>query len=133
MPVMLKHNLPMSLDRALSLHTAALAILGAMFLGHGSVAAFMPLVKEVAPVTAVGVTDVLGWVRLHRWVANLISFGAVGWSVREFFQIGSDEKLMAIANMLCFLQIVLLFQAKSPRVYWQLVVLSILQVVVGAA
>src|SRR3954447_2343404 len=116
-----KHNLPMSLDRALALHTAVLAIVGAVFVGHGGEAAFIPVLTVIAAVTAVGVTDVLGWVRLNRWLANAISIIAVGWSLREFFEIGSDEKLMAIANMLCYLQIILLFQQKNARVYWQLV------------
>ena len=40
---------------------------------------------------------------------------------------------MAIANMLVYLQVVLLFQEKTGRVYWQLLVLSLLQVVVAAA
>ena len=75
----------------------------------------------------------LGWLRLNRWLANLIAIVAVIWSLREFFDIASEEKLMAIANMLCYLQIVMLFQEKTARVYWQLVVLSVLQVVVGAA
>ena len=40
---------------------------------------------------------------------------------------------MAIASMLCYLQIVLLFQEKNARIYWQLIVLSMLEVVVGSA
>jgi hypothetical protein len=130
---MLKHNLLMSLDRSLSLHTAALAILGAMFVGRGQESIFVPAVTVLAAVAAVIVTDSLGWLRLNRWLANLIYVVAVGWSLREFFHIQSEEKLMAIANMLCYLQVVLLFQKKSLRVLWQLVVLSMLQVVVGTA
>jgi transglutaminase-like putative cysteine protease len=123
----------MSLDRALQLLIASLTILGAVFVGQGNEGAHVPAATAFAAVAAVAVTDVLGLVRLNRWLANLIAIVAVGWSLREFFQLASDEKLMAIANMLCYLQIVLLFQEKSPRVYWQLLVLSILQVVVGAA
>ena len=40
---------------------------------------------------------------------------------------------MAIANLLIYLQIVLFYQQKNPRLYWQLTVLSLLQVVVSAA
>jgi protein-glutamine gamma-glutamyltransferase len=123
----------MSFDRALALHTAALAILGAVFVGSGQEAIFIPALTALAAVTALAVTDIGGWLRLNRWLANILAIAAVGWSLREFFEIESEEKLMAIANMLCYLQVILLFQEKSARVYWQLVVLSILQVVVGAA
>ena len=40
---------------------------------------------------------------------------------------------MAIANLLIYLQITLFYQRKNPRLYWQLAVLSLLQVVVSAA
>jgi transglutaminase-like putative cysteine protease len=42
-------------------------------------------------------------------------------------------QLLAIANLLIYLQIVLFYQTKNPRLYWQLTVLSLLQVVVSAA
>jgi protein-glutamine gamma-glutamyltransferase len=126
-------TLPMSFDRALQLHTAALVIFGAVFVGQRQDAVLVPALAAMAAVASVAITDVLGWLRLNRWVANGIAIFAVGWSLREFFEIASEEKLLAIANMLCYLQIVLLFQQKALRVYWQLVVLSILQVVVAAA
>src|SRR4029078_3341466 len=109
----------MSLDRALQLHTAALALLGAVFVGHGGEAVFIPVATALAAVSAVALTDVLGWLRLNRWLANLIAIVAGVWSLRDIFDIASEEKLMAIANMLCYLQIVMLFQEKTARVYWQ--------------
>jgi hypothetical protein len=123
----------MSLDRALQLHTAALAILGAVFVGLRPEASLVPALSAVVAVAAVALTDVLGWLRLNRWLANVMAIGAVAWSLREFFQIASEEQLMAIAHMLCYLQMVLLFQEKTTRVFWQIVVLSTLQVVVAAA
>src|SRR2546423_6318704 len=117
---MLKHNLLMSLDRALELHIAALTILGAVFVGRPE-AAMVPAITALSAVVAVAVTDVMGWLRLNRWLANLIAVVAMGWSLRQFFEIASEEKLMAIANMLCYLQIMLLFQEKTARVSWQLV------------
>jgi hypothetical protein len=123
----------MSLDRALQLHTAALAILGAVFVGLRPDASLVPALSAIVAVAAVALTDVLGWLRLNRWLANVMAIGAVTWSLREFFQIASDEQLIAIAHMLCYLQMVLLFQEKTTRVFWQIVVLSTLQVVVAAA
>jgi protein-glutamine gamma-glutamyltransferase len=123
----------MPLDRVLQLHTLALVILGAVFVGQGPDAALVPSLAALSAIAAFTLTDVLGRLKLNRWMANLIVIAAVLWSLREFFEIASEEKLVAIANMLCYMQIVLLFQEKDLRVYWQLFVLSVLQVVVAAA
>ena len=124
----------MSLDRALQLTTAALAVTGAAFLALGRTSALMPLVLAAAAVVALFVTDIRRWLLLNRLIANLIALAAVAWSLRDFFEPGgSEQQLLAIADMLVYLQVVLLFQEKSARVYWQLLVLSMLQVVVAAA
>jgi protein-glutamine gamma-glutamyltransferase len=123
----------MSIHRALQLNTAALAVMGAVFLGLGHESSLLPLLLATAAVTAVVLGEVLPWVRLNRIVANGIALAAVAWSLKDFFSVEAADQLLAIANMLIYLQIVLLFQEKSPRVYWQLIVLSLLQVVVAAA
>jgi hypothetical protein len=122
----------MNLDRALQLTTAALAIMGALFLGLGSKTT-LPLALAIAALLSVTLGEVFRWLRLNRLVANLVALGAVAWSLRDFLKMGSEGQLLAIADMLVYLQIVLLFQEKSARVYWQLLVLSLLQVVVSAA
>jgi hypothetical protein len=71
----------------------------------------------LTPVVTVFVTDAWKVVRLNRWVANTITVGAVAWTLRNFLEISSEEKLMAIGTMLCYLQIVLLFQEKTIRIY----------------
>lgn len=124
----------MSLERAIQLVTAALAVTGAAFLGLGHSSVLMPLVLAVSAALAFAITDVWRWLLLNRLLANLIALVAVAWSLRNFFELGGSEgQLLAIANMLVYLQVVLLFQDKSPRIYWQLLVLSLLQVVVAAA
>src|SRR5207253_6737373 len=86
----------------------------------------------VASVSAVGLTDVLRWLRLNRLLGNGIALIAVVWTLRDFFRVTPEDQLVAIANMLGYLQMVLLFQEKNARVYWQLLVLSLLEVVVAA-
>jgi hypothetical protein len=126
-------NAPTWLHRALQLHVAALAVLGAIFVGSRHEAATVPAIAAVAAVVAFLVTDVLGVVKVNRWLGSGIILLAVVWSLREFVRISPEEKLMAIASMLCYLQIVLLFQEKNVRIFWQLMVLSTLEVVVAAA
>jgi transglutaminase-like putative cysteine protease len=58
---------------------------------------------------------------------------AVGISVIDFYQLGRERQLLAIAYLLIYLQIVLMYQQKDVRVYWQLFMLSLLQVVVASA
>jgi hypothetical protein len=124
---------PTWLNRALQIHVVALAVLGAVFVGSRHETVTVPAVTAMAAVVALLVTDVLGIVKLNRWLGNGIILLAVVWSLREFVRITPEEKLMAIASMLCYLQIVLLFQEKNARIYWQLIVLSTLEVVVGSA
>jgi hypothetical protein len=121
------------LDRALQINTAALAVMGAVFLGLGHSSVFLPVALASAAVTSATLTGVFRWLRLNRIIANLAALAAVVWSLWNFLDYDSQEKLLAIADMLVYLQIVLLFQDKTSRVYWQLIVLSLLQVVVGAA
>src|SRR5688500_10206819 len=123
----------MNIDRALQLNTSALAIMGAVFLGLGHESAVLPLALAVAAVMSATLTSILKWLRLNRIVANVVALAAVIWSLRNFLYITSEGQLLAIADMLVYLQIVLLFQDKTGRVYWQLIVLSLLQVVVAAA
>jgi protein-glutamine gamma-glutamyltransferase len=124
---------PTWLNRALQLHVAALAVLGAIFVGSRHEAATLPAVAAIAAVVAFLVTDVLGLIKINRWLGSGIILLAVVWSLREFVRISPEEKLMAIASMLCYLQMVLLFQEKDARIFWQLIVLSTLEVVVGSA
>ena len=123
----------MNLQRALEINTAALAVMGAIFLGLGHGTAALPLSLGLAAIASMVLSPIFPWLRLNRMIGNLIALGAVCWSMRDFLRMASQEQLLAIADMLIYLQIVLLFQEKSIRIHWQLVVLSLLQVVVAAA
>ncbi|MCI0358073.1 MAG: DUF3488 and transglutaminase-like domain-containing protein [Planctomycetaceae bacterium] len=123
----------MNLDRALHYITAALAVMGALFLGLGHESVVLPLALGLAAVVSVGLSRRFPWLRLNWLIANLMALTAVVWSMRSFLNSRMEDQLLAIADMLVYLQIVLLFQEKTARVYWQLIVLSLLQVVVAAA
>ena len=123
----------MKLERIVQLHVAALAIMGAVLLGMGQGSPLLPLLAVFAAVTSVIFTDALHWFSLNRFVANLAALLALFFSLNDFFQPDTRAQLLAIANLLIYLQIVLFYQRKNPRLYWQLTVLSLLQVVVSAA
>jgi hypothetical protein len=121
------------LERSLSLHVAALTMLAAVILGLRHETSWLPAVAALTPLATVLLTDAIKVVRLNRWLAHAITVVAVAWSLRNFLAVRSEEKLMAIGTMLCYLQIVLLFREKTARIYWHLVVLGVLEVVVAAA
>lgn len=123
----------MKLERLVQVHVAGLAIMGAVLLGLGQRSSLLPLLAVFAAVTSVVFTDTLNWFHLNRFVANLAALLALFFSLNDFFQSDMRAQLLAIANLLIYLQIVLFYQRKNPRLYWQLTVLSLLQVVVSAA
>lgn len=123
----------LNVERLLQLNIACLVILGAMLLGLGHGDIWLPIMASGAVVVSLFVTDILGIFAFNRFVANLAAILAAAYSLSDFFGSGSEEQLFAIASLLIYLQMVLLFQRKSSRLYWQLLVLSLLQVVVAAA
>ncbi|HND51285.1 MAG TPA: DUF3488 and transglutaminase-like domain-containing protein [Pirellulaceae bacterium] len=123
----------MKLEHRLQILIAVLSMLGTFLLGTGQNNATLPLVMFVAAPLALYFTDRRGWFRLNRPVANIAALIAVSYALFDFFSNSVQNQLLAIANLLLYLQLVLLFQEKSPRLYWQLLVLSLLQVVVAAA
>ena len=123
----------MFVERRLQICLAATAALGTLLLGLGQANYTLPIVAVFAALTSVYFTDHLGWFRLNRHAANIFALGAVGFTVMDVFQQDAGRQLVAIANLLIYLQIILLYQQKKLRLYWHVLVLSLLQVVVAAA
>ena len=123
----------LQVERVLQINIAVLAGLGTLLLSLGQPDAQLSVIAILAAATSIIFTDVLGWVRLNRFVANIAALLALGLTISEFFSFDSTSQLLSIAKLLIYLQIVLLFQKKTTRLYWHLMMLSLLQVVVGAA
>lgn len=123
----------MHVERTLQILMGLLAALGTILLGMGQRNPMLPGLMIFAVVTSIVFTDSLGWFRLHRAVANLAAIVAVVFSLSDFLKNDTQRQLLSIAHLLIYLQVVLLYQRKSERIYWQLAVLSLLQVVVAAA
>ena len=123
----------MNYSRLLSLATAFLVLLGTFLQGMGK--ANLTLWWLMPPVVLVTVyfNDLKGWFRLNRNVANWAALAAALYSFTRFFQAPDSTRLYPISDLLVYLEIILLFQEKTHRVYGQLIMLSMLQVVVAAA
>jgi hypothetical protein len=124
---------PAIYERMLPSAVAMVAALGVIMLGMGQRDLQLSVVALLAVGASFVLTDMTGWLRLNRTVANVAALAAVGVSINDFLRFDRDTQLLAVANLLVYLQIVLLFQEKAPRVYWQILVLSLLQVVISAA
>ena len=83
-------------------------------------------------VTAFILVDRLRWIELSGWFANIVSIAVLVFTMREFVGAGSAGKLVAVANLLTYLLTVLMFQKKTPRLCWQLMILSVLQTSLAA-
>jgi len=121
------------LERLLQIHIATMACLGALLLGMGQRNPALPLWMLTAAITSVWVTDVTGWFRLNRAVTNVAAVVAFCIFLWQLSELRGLVRILAIGNLLVYLQIILLFQEKEPRTYGQLALLSLLEVVVAAA
>lgn len=123
----------MRLERLLQINVATLAALGTILLSMGQNEGGLPVIVVLAAVTSVVVTDIKDWFHLNRMVANIAALIAAGFAARHLSAAIHAVPLLAIARFLIYLQVILLFQKKDARLYWQLCTLSFLQVVVAAA
>ena len=119
-------------QRLLQIHVAVLTSLAALLLGLGQRSAVMPLVVWLATMISFWLTDVAGYVRLNRLVANVANVAALVIALRGLVPFDRVSQILAIANMLVYLQLVQLFRKKDTAIYWHLIVLSILEVVAAA-
>lgn len=123
----------MYLQRLLAINMASFAALGTVLLALGEQNPILAVVAVLAAMTAVWITDILGIFRLNRRVTNVAVLLAVLRSLQELFQIeGGGVQVVAIANLLAYVMIILLFQEKDFRTWWHIALLSLLQVASSA-
>lgn len=123
----------MAIERLLQICVAAMVSLGALLVSTGYSLSMLPLVAAIGAFTSIVVTDMYGWVRLNHWAVNVSGLCAAGMSIATVRSIDSQSLLLAAAYLLIYLQLVLMFQRKTTRTYWQLLMSGLLCVVVAAA
>jgi hypothetical protein len=123
----------MHLQRLLQANFALLAALASLILGLGQRSYVLPLFGLAAAVGAWYWADVRGRIRIGGATANLAALVAAGITALDFSSAQQGQQLLSVANLLMYLQIIVLWQEKTVRIYWQLMSLSLLQVVVSAA
>ena len=122
----------MYLQRMLAINMASFAALGTILLGLGEQNPYLPVIAVLAAMAAVWLTDILGVFRVNRRVTNVAVMLAVLLSLWQLFQIRGSVQVIAIANLLAYVMLILLFQEKDFRTWWHIALLSLLQVAASA-
>ncbi len=120
-------------ELAIRLNMGILVLTGALLLSlaqQNYVIFGITLIVSVFTLLAI---DTLRLLHFPSGLANTMAFVISLLTIGQFFGGDAATKLNAVANLLTYLQLVLLLQKKSPRLYWQVMMLSLLQVVVAAA
>ena len=117
--------------RALELVFFLMVILSSLLMGYSQDNWQLAAISAIGALVAWIIVDWLKWFQMPRWIANVLSVGVLVVTMKDFFSRDSSLQLISVANLLVYLQTILLFQEKQPRQYWQLSVLNLLQVVVA--
>lgn len=104
-----------------------LVAIGGYVLGNSIDDMNIVIVTFIGTLMAFIFVDRLKMIELSGWTANVVLVLILIYSMRDFVGGDSTVKLTAVANMLSYLLVALFFQKKTPRLGWQLLVLSILQ------
>ena len=111
---------------------ATLAALAALVLGMVEDSATKPLVVGLAAALSIWITDVRGWIRLSRTAVSLISLPMVGYFAVQMPHASNDAWLVLIIDATLCLQVLLFFQKKEIATYWQLITISLVEIVFAA-
>lgn len=124
----------MFIERFLQIAVCVTVILSASLLGMGQGDSFLPVTVCIFSVMALLVTDIYGFFSLHQVFQSVVTLAATLIAAGNIILRNTGmEWIVAVANLLVYIQIILLFRKKDVHTYWQLVLLSFLQVVVAAA
>ena len=109
-----------------------LVLISSVLLGLSMESMRMIAIGVVGAVLGFLVADCFKLFNIRGFLANVASVVILFLAMKDFFSEDGMGKLVSVANLLVYLQTVLMFQEKTPRLIWQVLVLSLLQVVVAA-
>ncbi len=121
-----------AIDRLIQIFIMILIAISSTLLGMGLSNYWLTAIAIFSALSGFLLVDHWKLFRLDGWIANLISLGILFVAMRNFIPEDSTGKLTSVATLLVYLQSLLMFQIKSPRLIWQILMLSLLQVVVAA-
>lgn len=120
------------IDRLIRITVLVLVVISGLLLGISLSHWGLTLIALIGAIGGYLIADHWKIFRLDGVLANIASVLILLLAMKDFLPGDSTGKLISVANLLVYLQTVLMFQEKTPRLVWQILVLSLLQVVVSA-
>lgn len=125
------------LRRSLTLHFAIIAWLTAMLVATGTGSIFLPLLIICVSLAAYIFVDTLEWFELGRigsylGMSTATAIAVASYIYSAFYAESESGQLMAVAGLLVYPEAVLFLQKKNIRIYEQLAVFLLLEMIVAA-
>jgi len=108
------------------------ATIVAGLIGLGKQSWNLPVLVGFCFILSLVYTDILGWFSLHKWVVYVAMMSGAGIAIADFLSNSGSNKIIEVGNLLVYVQLPLMFQKKSKRVFEQWGVFLLLELVVGA-
>ena len=108
------------------------ATIAAGLIGLGKESWNLPVLVGFCSILSIVYTDVLGWFSLNRWLVYIAMVAGAGIAIVDFMANRSANQIVEVGNLLVYVQLPLMFQKKSKRVFEQWGVFLLLELVVGA-
>ena len=120
------------IERALQGHFAMLTALGGLLLSAGDVGLFLPAIAVLSAFVSYIVVDRNQWFSVKPALAY-VGMGIVAiYCMAEFLIVQNNTQLNTVAKLLVMVLVVLSFQKKSLRVFEQIGVFCLLELIVAA-
>ena len=108
------------------------ATIAAGLIGLGKQSWNLPVLVGFCSILSIVYTDLLGWFSLNRWVVYVAMIAGAGIAIMDFLSDSTSNQIIEVGNLLVYVQLPLMFQRKSKRVFEQWGVFLLLELVVGA-
>lgn len=122
----------LQVKKLVQLNILLLVLISGLLLGMSLGSWRMTLIAVIGATLGYLITDHFRLLRIEGVIANTASIAILLLAMKDFIPEDSTGKLISVANLLIYLQTVLMFQEKTPRLIWQILVLSLLEVVLAA-
>lgn len=123
----------MNVLSALQTAAACVAGMGTLMLGISEENYLLAALAVVFSVSALFLCDRTGWLQLGTWSSNLASVTALMIAIWRYQSLPQEARILAVADLMGYLQFILQFRRKTPRNLWLLGMVSFLQVSVAAS
>jgi hypothetical protein len=124
-------QLSMRSSYGIAIALGLITCLSSFMLGLGQNESILPVLMFIAAVASFYFTDYRRIIRLGDWTVNVLVLIIVFCTFGEIIRNWGEDLAFSIARVLVFVEMVLLFREKATRFCWQILLISLLQVVVA--